>query len=253
MYREALAIFKDLPDKKERDLLVAAQLDRLGTALRQQGKLAEAEPLILQALAMRREVLGTNALPVARSLNNCALLLKEESKLGEAEAMLRESLEILAILARNHKPVEVDVLFTRYNLGVTLEHEGKLGEAEDLYRLCLEVAKRWVGDRPEALLEHANNISVYFYGLRAVLIKQGKLKQAEASQREALASLRNLADSLMLRNERENPDLLRSRGRVLARLGRWREAASDLTRARELSSAGQLVVWHELAALLVQE
>jgi tetratricopeptide (TPR) repeat protein len=121
-----------------------------------------------------------------------------------------------------------------------------------MYRRCLEVAKASVGDHPEASLGFARNLSVYFYGLRAVLIKQGKREEADACRREALASGSSLADFLALRNEQGNPDIVIYRAEILARLGRWGDAARALARARELVGDDSIVLWRSLVRILFQ-
>ena len=68
----------------------------LASILRNQGKPADAEPLVREALAIRKKLLGNEHLNVARSLDTLAAVLKEQGKLAEAEATQREAQAIRA-------------------------------------------------------------------------------------------------------------------------------------------------------------
>ena len=52
-----------------------------------QGRYTEAEPLFIQALDMRKKLLGAEHPDVASSLNNLALLYKSQGRYTEAEAL----------------------------------------------------------------------------------------------------------------------------------------------------------------------
>ena len=59
-----------------------------------QGRLSEAEPLYLRALAIREEQLGSDHPATARSLNNLATLYKDQNKYTEAEPLYLRALAI---------------------------------------------------------------------------------------------------------------------------------------------------------------
>ena len=77
MYRKLLGY--DHPD-------VAASLNNLGNVLENQGKLADAEAVHRDALAIKRKRPGNEHRDVAASLNNLANVLNAQGKRAEAES-----------------------------------------------------------------------------------------------------------------------------------------------------------------------
>ena len=66
-------------------------LANLANNLREQGKLAEAEPLFREALAARREVSGKDHLETMKAAGNLGKVLLAQGKLAEAEPLLVEA------------------------------------------------------------------------------------------------------------------------------------------------------------------
>ena len=64
----------------------------LGLALSEQGKLAEAETLFREALAMQKKLLTSEHPDVARSLDGIASVFYSEQNFAEAETLYREAL-----------------------------------------------------------------------------------------------------------------------------------------------------------------
>src|SRR5206468_1514543 len=88
-YQEALAISQK---GAQRGSHVAVYLRNLAINLRYQGRLAEAETLAGQALALSRKVLGQAHQGVLPSLNTLAAVLQDQGKLAEAEQLYRDNL-----------------------------------------------------------------------------------------------------------------------------------------------------------------
>jgi tetratricopeptide (TPR) repeat protein len=109
-----------------------------------------------------------------------------------------------------------------------------------------------VGERPELLPDLTLGVIDTYSGLPALLIKMGNLEEAENTRREGMAYLRKAAETLALQTQPQSADFLWVRGQLLARLGRWQQAASDLTRARDLRP-GEGRFWHGSAAVLIQK
>ncbi|MDF5712167.1 MAG: tetratricopeptide repeat protein, partial [Nostoc sp. S4] len=59
-----------------------------------QGRYSEAEPIYIQALALRRKLLGEEHPSVALSLNNLAALYKSQGRYSEAEPIYIQALDI---------------------------------------------------------------------------------------------------------------------------------------------------------------
>ena len=78
----------------ERHLDVAESLDNLAELYLGRGRSVEAEPLLLEALDIRREQLEERHLDVAESLDNLGRLYVSQDRYNEAEPLLRQALEI---------------------------------------------------------------------------------------------------------------------------------------------------------------
>ena len=98
------------------------------------------------------------------------------------------------------------------NLAVALDRQGKLAEAESGYRQYLETVKKIAGNRPDELLSVNRTLPIHYDFLRGVLIKEGKLEEADHLRRETLATLRRMASALAQDRKTETQDLLAARG-----------------------------------------
>merc|ERR1712032_660843 len=100
----------------------------LGALLYAQGKLQEAKPLLRDALAWSRQVLGDTDPNTLNSLNNYLSLLREQGRLriGKHEPLMREALAINRQLYGNDHP---KALQSSFDLGVSLLAIGKVQEA----------------------------------------------------------------------------------------------------------------------------
>jgi len=74
---------------------VTENLNNLAKLYQSQGRYAKAEPLHLQALELRKRLLGENHPDVATSLNNLAFLYQSQGKYQEAESLYLQSLELI--------------------------------------------------------------------------------------------------------------------------------------------------------------
>jgi tetratricopeptide (TPR) repeat protein len=112
---------------------VASSLQGLAFVRRNQRKLAEAEALHREALAMRRKLLGNDHPQVANSLVNLAEALDMQGRFAESEPVLREALAI-------RRKAFGSAWSVTARLGVALTRQGKLTEAEALLRQAAEHA-----------------------------------------------------------------------------------------------------------------
>ena len=84
-YRRAVATWQKAPGAYHADL--ATCLNNLAELYRAQRHYAKAEPLALQALAMREHLFGPDHADVAASLNTLALLYVAQAQYGKAEPL----------------------------------------------------------------------------------------------------------------------------------------------------------------------
>ena len=122
---------------------VASSLDDLGSMIMVQGDIARAEPLMREALAIRRAVLPADDPQLAVGLNNLAYLLWRKGKQDEAESMYREALSIdRRALGDNHPEIPTRLL----NLAVLLRDRGRPDAAEPLAREAVGIRRKILGD-----------------------------------------------------------------------------------------------------------
>jgi tetratricopeptide (TPR) repeat protein len=78
-------------------------LNNLASLYDNQGKYEEAEPLFIQALELRKQLLGENHPDTASSLSNLASLYYSQGKYEEAEPLFIQAVEIAeGLLGANH-------------------------------------------------------------------------------------------------------------------------------------------------------
>ena len=141
------------------DKAVAVQPDyaeahnNLGNTLRELGNLDKAAASLLQAIALKPDF--------AEAHSNLGLTLKELGRLDDAEASFRQAIALKPDFAEIHS-----------NLGLTLEEAGKLDKAEESYRQAIALKP----DYAEA--------QIY---LGHTLRRLGKLDEAKASYQQAIA------------------------------------------------------------------
>lgn len=195
----------------------------LGNALREMGKLDEAECSYRKAIAINPGF--------AMAQYNLGAVLMSRSHHSEAESCFRRALVANPSLAEAH-----------VNLGNALKEQGKLDKAENSYR-------RAVALRSDVPAAH--------YNLGNVLLVKGCTKEAAASYERALALnpayhearlnlgavLRDLGKPQQaaacyekaLQDQPDNPDVLVSLGAVLRDLGRSSDAESCYRKALTLA------------------
>ncbi|TRU55085.1 MAG: tetratricopeptide repeat protein [Microcystis aeruginosa Ma_QC_Ch_20071001_S25] len=82
---------------------MALSLNNLAALYESQGRYPEAEPLYLEALDLRKQLLGDNHPHVALSLNNLAALYESQGRYPEAEPLYLEAINIATqVLGENH-------------------------------------------------------------------------------------------------------------------------------------------------------
>ena len=96
----------DLQAVSDQEENLASSLVWLAYLYHLQGRYLEAEPLYLQALELRRLLLGENHPDVANSLNNLAGLYDSQGRYAEAEPLYLQALELWrSLLGESHPHV----------------------------------------------------------------------------------------------------------------------------------------------------
>ena len=227
---EGLGLF----DAAERQLTVALDIrkkigaDRLLIAQSQfdlartqflRVKLKEAEPLLRESLATRRELLGEKHRDVAAILNALGSLLQRAGRPDEAEPIMREA---LAIRREVLGPADPDVASTLNNLGMILRAKGDLATAAPMLLEALELRRQSLGaDHPDVVIQTVN--------AAIVLVDLGDYTRAEKHAREALATRRRILGPehpAVANTLRVVGDTLAGRGDLVAAEALYREAVA---------------------------
>ena len=163
-------------------LLVAQSLFDLARTQFLRFKLKEAEPLLRESLAIRREILGGKHRDVAAILNALGALLQRAGRMDEAELVMREA---LAIRREVLGPDDPDVASTLNNLGMILRGKGDIASAAPILREALDLRRQKLGnDHPDVVIQTVN--------VARVLEDLGDHAASEKYAREALATRRRI-------------------------------------------------------------
>jgi serine/threonine-protein kinase len=157
----------------------AALLDTMGRVYDALGLYDKAEPLLRDALAIRRQALGEHP-DVAKSLNSLANVLYKKGDYAGAEALDRETLAMRRKLLGTEHP---DVAKSLNNLATELYEKGDYAGAGALYREALAMKRKLLGNEHPLVARSLNNLA-------NALRRQGDYAGAEALYREALAMMR---------------------------------------------------------------
>jgi serine/threonine protein kinase len=143
--------------------------ETLGVTFRDLARYGEAQPLLEQALATRRRILGPDHPAVAESLMDLGELLSQTSGLKRAEELLREAVAVERRAFGNESLEAADALS---GLGGVLRKQGDYGQAETVLREALAIRQRRLpGDDAK--------VAQSLRTLGAVLHDRGDYKAAE--------------------------------------------------------------------------
>jgi tetratricopeptide (TPR) repeat protein/predicted Ser/Thr protein kinase len=144
--------------------------------------LKEAEPLLRDSLAIRRQRLGDRHPEVAWVLNALGALLQRAGRLDEAEPVMREA---LAVRREVLGPADPDTQSTLNNLGMILRGKGDVAGAAPMLQEALELRRKTLGnDHPDVVIQMVN--------VALVLGDLGDYPGSEKLGREALAARRRI-------------------------------------------------------------
>jgi serine/threonine-protein kinase len=122
---------------------LATALLYLGKVRLEQGDMIGAEPLIEEALSLRRELFGEDHPTVANAIDGLGELSFARADFDGAERAFRHA---LSIRRRLFPDDHTDVAVSLENLGITLRRQGRTEEADRLLRDALDVLRPELGD-----------------------------------------------------------------------------------------------------------
>ncbi len=155
----------------------ARLLYHMGWYLEDRGHYAQAEPLLLRALTMREQVLGSEHLDTADILAALAWLYVLQGKYEQARPLYQRA---LAIREQARGPEHPDTASTLDNLALVCRVQGEYSQAEALHQRALAIREQALGpEHPDTMFSLVNLADVY--------TAQQKYEQAEALYRRALA------------------------------------------------------------------
>lgn len=199
----------------EPSLARARLLDTLGGIHTELGLYDQARPLLEEALALRRRLLGDRHPEVAATLVRLGTLAHLSGQ-GDPEAFFRSALALREDRFGPDHPEVADVL---NRLGATLAARGRFDEAESTLRRALAIHERLWGEDDPRLAKQVHNLG-------GIALYHGRIEDAERLIERALA-IREAAlpeDDLDLAGTREALALVRRQQ------GRPAEAAALLER-----------------------
>ncbi|MCP3979631.1 MAG: serine/threonine protein kinase [bacterium] len=235
----AKKISGDLADQPE---LQARLMDTMGVVYQQLGLYDDAEPLMEQAVSVRREHLDADHPDMLASMNHIGALYFHQGRYDEAETVCRDTLERQRrVLGDEH----VETLRTMNVLANIHQNRGRYSEAQPIYRTIIEARQRVLGP------DHIETLSA-MHNLGAALFRMGQLDEAQLM----------FADVTEIRARTlgfDHPETLATRSslaNVLQRQGKLEEAEPQYLRVLELrrrvhgaDHPNTLTTMHNLAAL----
>ena len=146
MYREALAIYRDLGIEEDAD--VARFTFSLGVMLSAQGRFEEAEDLFVKALALYDRLPVSHDRYRIETMRNYAGLLQQTQRFEDAEKMLRQAFSLAP-----HSVDHGGFRSLKWSLAVMRGSAGKYDEALGLFREsladgCQSLAREHAADAP---------------------------------------------------------------------------------------------------------
>ncbi len=216
---EALAIRRRLLGDDHPDTIWS--INGMAVALESQGRGAEAEPLVREALERATRAHGPDSPQAISALDNLGTLLRVSGRHEEAEPIHRDVLERCR---RVFGPEHEDTLRALNNVGVVLQTRGMFGEAEPYVREAMELHRRVLTD------QHADTLTA-IGNMGSLLDSMGRYDEAAVYYREALEKRRRILGD----DHRETLDSVRRMGRLCRQQGLYAEALMHYTEAADRS------------------
>lgn len=153
---------------QDEPLLRAALYESIGDVYRTLGEFRKAEPMLREAVELRRAA-GREDLELAASLHALGWLRHDLGDYEQAEKLYREA---IAIRERLAGPESLLVLASKFNLAMLLAHANDHDASDTLFREVLELRRRLLGPKHR-------DVGVTLLALAMVLSEKGDNREAE--------------------------------------------------------------------------
>jgi tetratricopeptide (TPR) repeat protein len=156
---------------------LADTLSTIADLYYKQARYQEAEARYLQALKLKKRLLGDTHPEVASSMAELASLYDSQGEFQKAEYLYLQALEL-----SQRSPVEdnPDTIAYLNNLAFFYKSQGRYAEAEALYLQALDLIQQLLGEEHPYVTTSLNNLAMLY---RA----QGRYEEAEALYEQAIA------------------------------------------------------------------
>lgn len=135
--------------------LQATLLDTIGTVYLRLGLTNDAQPLVEQALSIRR-ALAPESTDVARSLHSLDQVYEKKGDLARSESLARESLALNRKLTGERS---LETAGSYCSLGYVLQLKGELAVAEQAFQACLDIRVSRLGRNNEWVALPLDNLA----------------------------------------------------------------------------------------------
>ena len=171
---------KVIRELKHQPAVQAKLMDTIGGLYQSIGVYDRAQPLLEEALKLRRQALGSEHPDVATSLNHLGVVASLKGDFARSESLFRQALAMRRkLLGAEHK----DVAESLDNLGSFLLFRGNFNEAEGLIREALALRRKLLG------AEHTD-VANSLENLGGLMSNTGQYKEAESLYRRVLSMRR---------------------------------------------------------------
>lgn len=182
-YREAIRIESARPNARQNQQKLASSLYGLGTLLAKQGRYADAEENLREALERQKTLYGSVHPAVARTLKDLARAVADRGDLNAAIPLMQRSVAMQREL-RGSEP-HPDLAEVLNDMGLLMYEKGDVDEAEKFYRESLAMNRRLLGEKHPEIANGLENVAM-------TVQDKGDLAGAEALYRQSLQMRREL-------------------------------------------------------------
>jgi tetratricopeptide (TPR) repeat protein len=182
-YREAIQIESATPNDPQSQAKLANSLYGLGTLLAREGRSADAEEYLRQALERQKKLYGDMHPAVARTLKDLARAIADRGDLNAAIPLMERAVTMQRAL-RGSEP-HPDLAEVLNDMGTLLWQQGDVAGCEKYFRESLAMNRRLLGEKHPEIANGLENVAMSIQD-------KGDLAGAEKLYRQSLEMRREL-------------------------------------------------------------